>query len=96
MRRGRIRLLSNPPATAGAHSLRSFPSQERPASADVLSSVISRKYSDVSSGLWIFLLEAGAALAILVFIVWWTLPAKPKSGDRARERPSQNGSSGRH
>jgi hypothetical protein len=32
----------------------------------------------VSSGLWILLLEAGLALALLVFIVWWTLPRKPK------------------
>jgi hypothetical protein len=26
--------------------------------------------------LW-FLLEAGAALALLLFIVWWTWPKKP-------------------
>ncbi len=24
-----------------------------------------------------FLLEAGAALALLIFIVWWTWPKKP-------------------
>ena len=36
----------------------------------------------VSSGLWIILLEAGVALALLVFIVWWTLPKKPKVGRR--------------
>ena len=55
-----------------------------------------RKYSDVSSGLWIFLLEAGVALAILAFIVWWTLPRKPKSGERALERPGQDEAPGRH
>jgi len=27
--------------------------------------------------LW-FLLEAGVALAILLFIVWWTWPRKPR------------------
>jgi hypothetical protein len=32
----------------------------------------------VSSGLWIILLEAGLALALFVFIVWWTLPRKRK------------------
>jgi len=50
----------------------------------------------VSSGLWIFLLEAGVALALLAFIVWWTLPRKPKSSDRAQERPGQDDASGRH
>jgi len=28
------------------------------------------------SGLWIFVLESALALALLVFIVWWTLPRK--------------------
>jgi hypothetical protein len=28
----------------------------------------------IESGLWIILLEAGVALGLLVFIVWWTLP----------------------
>jgi hypothetical protein len=28
----------------------------------------------IDSGLWIILLEAGVALGLLVFIVWWTLP----------------------
>jgi hypothetical protein len=50
----------------------------------------------VSSGLWIFLLEAGVALAILAFIVWWTVPRKPESGERAQERPGQDGPSGGH
>jgi len=30
----------------------------------------------VDSGLWIIVLEAGVALALLGFIVWWTLPKK--------------------
>jgi hypothetical protein len=50
----------------------------------------SRKYSDVSSGLWILLLEAGVALALLAFIVWWTLPGKPKSGDGGPEQSCRN------
>jgi len=37
--------------------------------------------------LWIFLLEAGLALALLAFIVWWTLPKAPKSGDRDPKEP---------
>ena len=36
----------------------------------------------VSSGLWIILLEAGVALGLLAFIVWWTLPKKPNDGRR--------------
>jgi hypothetical protein len=39
----------------------------------------------VSSGWWIFLLEAGLALALLAFIVWWTLPKAPKSDERDPE-----------
>jgi hypothetical protein len=34
--------------------------------------------------IWL-LLEAGVALAILLFIVWWTWPRKPKL-PRARDR----------
>jgi len=41
----------------------------------------------VQSGLWIFLLEGALALALLVFIVWWTWPKKPKSAD---DQPKQN------
>jgi hypothetical protein len=35
--------------------------------------------------LWL-LLEAGAALALLIFIVWWTMPRpkKPRDGDSER------------
>jgi hypothetical protein len=32
-------------------------------------------------GLWLLLLEAGVALALLVFIVWWTWPRRPRDGD---------------
>ncbi|HET7201472.1 MAG TPA: hypothetical protein VFI80_11735 [Burkholderiales bacterium] len=38
---------------------------------------------NVSSGLWIILLEAGLALALLLALVWWTLPKRPKSGEQA-------------
>ena len=31
------------------------------------------------------LLEAGVALAILLFIVWWTWPSRPKSSDERDE-----------
>jgi hypothetical protein len=36
--------------------------------------------------LWI-LLEAGVALAILLFIVWWTWPRKPKTPPDRGEPP---------
>jgi hypothetical protein len=31
--------------------------------------------------MWIFLLEAGVALGLLWFIVWWTWPRSGKSDD---------------
>jgi hypothetical protein len=31
--------------------------------------------------MWIFLLEAGIALGLFVFIVWWTLPRPEKKDD---------------
>jgi len=37
--------------------------------------------------LWIILLEAGLALALVGFLVWWTLPRRPQSEDRDRKRP---------
>jgi hypothetical protein len=32
-------------------------------------------------GLWLLLLEAGVALALLFFIVWWTWPKRSRDGD---------------
>jgi hypothetical protein len=52
----------------------------------------SRKYSDVSSGLWIIVLEAGLALALLGFIVWWTLPGKSTGQDERTSNRSDDGS----
>ena len=31
-----------------------------------------------AGGMWIFYLESALALSMFVFIVWWTLPKKPK------------------
>ena len=39
----------------------------------------------MSSGLWIILLEAGVALVLLLSLVWWTLPKKPKSTEEPRD-----------
>ena len=39
----------------------------------------------MSSGLWIIVLEAGVALALLLALVWWTLPKKPKDAGEARD-----------
>jgi hypothetical protein len=33
-------------------------------------------------GLLLLLLEAGVALALLVFIVWWTWPRRDRDGKR--------------
>ena len=32
----------------------------------------------MGSGFWIFILEGAIALGLLLFIVWWTLPKRPK------------------
>jgi hypothetical protein len=38
--------------------------------------------------LFLLLLEAGVALALLLGIVWWTWPRKPK--DARRQRPPEH------
>ena len=38
----------------------------------------------MGSGLWIIVLEAGLALALVAFLVWWTLPRKRENGDSDR------------
>jgi hypothetical protein len=41
--------------------------------------------------MWLFLLEAGTALALFLFILWWTLPKKEKdSADDNGATPSSN------
>ncbi|HEY6864878.1 MAG TPA: hypothetical protein VI319_13360 [Burkholderiales bacterium] len=43
----------------------------------------------MDSGLWIIVLEAGLALALLLFIVWWTVPKRrrdPESDAKSEER----------
>jgi hypothetical protein len=35
--------------------------------------------------MWIFLLEAGVALGLLVFIVWWTWPRSERKDDSGPE-----------
>jgi len=42
----------------------------------------------MSSGLWIIVLEAGLALALLLALVWWTLPKKPKHEPRDGRKDS--------
>jgi hypothetical protein len=45
-------------------------------------------------GFLLLLLEAGVALALLIFIVWWTLPRrdsrKGRDGDGGGEPPASN------
>jgi hypothetical protein len=43
-----------------------------------------RGHDGVSSGLWIIVLEAACALALLLALVWWTLPRKPSEAERTR------------
>ena len=35
--------------------------------------------------MWIILLEAGVALGLLLFIVWWTWPQSEKKDDNERK-----------
>lgn len=37
------------------------------------------------SGLWIFMLESAVALALLGFIVWWTLPRRKPPPESEKE-----------
>ena len=46
----------------------------------------------MSSGLWIFVVEAGLALALLLLLVWWTLPKKPRG---KKESPREANDSSR-
>jgi hypothetical protein len=34
----------------------------------------------MGDGIWILFLEAGLALGLFVFIVWWTLPRRSAAG----------------
>ena len=36
-------------------------------------------------GMWIFVLEAGVALGLLLFIVWWTWPRSEKKDEGERK-----------
>ncbi len=38
------------------------------------------------SGLWMFILESALALALLAFIVWWTLPRRRPRDDDKHEK----------
>lgn len=40
----------------------------------------------MESWLW-FLLEAGVALALLILIVWWTLPSRKAQKDDGNDSP---------
>jgi len=38
--------------------------------------------------MWLLMLEAGVALFLLVFIVWWTASGrKPDSGKQTKQKP---------
>jgi hypothetical protein len=40
----------------------------------------------MDSGLWIILLEAAVALALLGFIVWWTVPKRRDEDSNKRSK----------
>jgi hypothetical protein len=39
--------------------------------------------------MWLILLEAGLALALLVFVVWWTMFSGRRGGEREHEREDE-------
>ena len=41
--------------------------------------------------MWVLMLEAFVALFLLVFIVWWTLPAKKKPAAKPLPGPDAGG-----
>ena len=43
---------------------------------------------DMETKMWILMVEAGVALFLLVFIVWWTMFAGRKDVDRKDDDPS--------
>lgn len=44
--------------------------------------------------MWILMVEAGVALFLLVFIVWWTMFAGRKDVDRDNSAPRNNDNTG--
>jgi hypothetical protein len=49
--------------------------------ADIFRTPVDSMFSD---GLWIIVLEMLVALALAVFIVWWTLPRRKRPPDEVR------------
>lgn len=43
------------------------------------------EYVDGFGKLWIIFLEIGVALGLAIFIVWWTLPKKPRRKEKDHE-----------
>lgn len=48
----------------------------------------------IESGLWIIVLESLLALALLIFIVWWTMPRGKKSAASRSDRGSSSNEAG--
>jgi hypothetical protein len=47
-----------------------------------------RRVDNMRKSMWLLLLEAGVALFLLVFIVWWTMYSGPKPTDDELDRPA--------
>lgn len=46
--------------------------------------------------MWLFVLEAFAALALLVFIVWWTMFSGRRGGERVDPRGDDDAAGSKH
>ncbi|MDM5179236.1 hypothetical protein PO883_18745 [Massilia sp. DJPM01] len=43
------------------------------------------RVEDMGVDMWVLMLEAGVALFLLVFIVWWTMYSGPKAANNTQE-----------
>ena len=60
------------------------------ATAPSETSKLLRRVDNIRIDMWLLMIEAGVALFLLVFIVWWTMYAPPpkETGDQPDEKPA--------
>lgn len=58
--------------------------EAQPASTPRISAARKAGRNKKDRGMWVIVLEALAALALLVFIVWWTMFSGRRKGERDR------------
>jgi hypothetical protein len=51
---------------------------------------VAARLTEYRQDMWIFLLEAGVALGLLLFIVWWTWPRSDKKDKNEDDNKNDN------